>query len=131
MKTIERIYITKGDNVYDSEGRTCDKAWGIKVNGKVYWCDSSFATIEQLEWKLNSLGVMVSNTSRGAKWGQLEDDGDGRKVARVCNPITRINKHQDDVFSSESGYIKKAIKDSEGSYWWRLSDLVKLIKEQR
>ena len=128
MKTIERVYITRGDNLFDYEGRTCDKAWGVVVDGKIYWCDKSFTTIDDLEHQLFSLDIMVRKTRGGAKWGQLEDDGCGRKVATVGNNVTKISKHQDEVFSSESNYIKRAVKNGEGSYWWSLSDLVNFVK---
>lgn len=128
MKTIERIYITKGDNIFNFDGVRADKAWAIVIDGKVYWADSSFDTTEVLGFRLERIGVVIEPRKSGAiDFGQWVNKPDGGRKAVIDKRVTKISKHHDDVFNETSSYMKRAVKNSNGSYFWNPNDLWDLI----
>ena len=120
---IDRIYVTRGDNLYDYDGIKCDKFFGLAIKGKIYWMNHTFGTMQQLESQLSTLGVHMNEKGR---WGQLKEDG----WATLEHSVTRITKHHDDIFTPTTKYLKDAEFFSEGMIWWYLKDLkAKLFPE--
>lgn len=122
MKKIERIYITKGDNLFNHEGLKCDKTLGIVIDGSIYWLNQSFARLNELEDQLRyNLGIAISCDQK--KFGVFEND-----TAYMNKNVTRISQHHDDVFSNKSSYIKRAVRNpANGHYWWHFDELRELL----
>ena len=112
---IEKIYTTRGDNVYE-DGVKCDKAIGIVIEGKIHWLDKSFSTPRTLSTAVMSYGISMNDKGY---WGVIDENGS----AILEHKLTKISKHHDDVFSNESGYIKRAKRNSEGSFWWKPAEI--------
>lgn len=123
MKQVERIYITKGDNVFDSDGIKCDKCCAVQIEGKLYWLSQAFASIGELESQLNGLnvGVMKVRTNSGWewKWGARDEEGS----ALCSKSFTRIAKHHDDIFSLDTPHMAKTVRNGVGSIWWTATQI--------
>lgn len=124
MKQVERIYITKGDNIVDSDGIKCDKCCAVQIEGKLYWLSQAFASIGELEGQLNDLnvGFMKVRTKSGLdwKWGIRDEEGS----ALCSKPFTRIAKHHDDIFYAGSNYMQKMVRNGIGSMWWTANQVM-------
>ena len=124
MKQVERIYITKGDNVFDSDGIKCDKCCAVQIEGKLYWLSQAFASIGELEGQLEALGVasMKVRTKSGLdwKWGIRDEEG----YATCSKPFTRIAKHHDDIFSLDTPHMAKTVRNGVGSIWWTANQVM-------
>lgn len=112
---VEKVYITRGDNCYDSDGIKCDKAYGLVIEGKIHWIDQSFATLDELSSKLYGFGVSASGTA----WGTIDENG----RAVLEHTMTKIGKHHDDIFTSESFYMKASKRKACGSIWWKPAEI--------
>lgn len=120
MLNIERIYTTRGDNLYDADGIKCDKAWAVVIDSKIYWVDGIFANIDELRWRLERLGVGIMKCGKRWRWGLVDEFGS----ATMTNSITTISKHHDDIFTQGSTYMKKSVMNEEGGLWWDINDLI-------
>lgn len=114
---VEKVYITRGDNVFDHNGIKCDKAYGLVIEGKIHWIDQSFATLDELSSKLYGFGVSAS----GMAWGVIDEAG----RAVLEHRMTKIGKHQDDIFDSKSFYMKSSKRKACGSVWWTPAEIKK------
>ena len=115
---VERVYITRGDNVYNEAGVKCDKMMGVMIKGEIHWIDRSFAYLYELENRLESMNIMFcANSSR---WGTM----DAEFSARLINKITPIKAHHDDIFTDDSYYMKLTKVRDNGSIWWKLNDFI-------
>lgn len=120
-KVIERIYVTKGDNLFNFEGLKCDKCIGLQIDGKIYWLNHTFARLNELADQLRyNFGISIScDQKKFGVFDEVEKD-----TAYINKNVTRINHHHDDVFSNKSSYIKRAVRQPEtGFYWWHFDEL--------
>lgn len=115
---VERIYVTRGDNLYNDVGVKCDKFMGVMIKGKIHWLASSFTYVCELEHQLNALNVTFCPTMR--KWGVRDTDG----VAWLNNNITTVKPHHDDMFDEGSYYAKHTKQKRDGDTWWTLWDII-------
>lgn len=109
---IERLYITRGDNL-------SNRACGIKTTEGILWLDDEF----EYDWELSELLQRILGSS-----AMLLD-----KCLRLNNqsiPITRLAKHHDDIFCSSSMYVKKAIRTSSGKLWHTFSEMMEFFKDK-
>lgn len=113
---VERIYITRGDNVYNDAGVKCDKMIGLMMQGKIHWLDDSVADINEVCGRLANFNVSLS--SRGT-FGSSEENGD----TYFDKKVTKIKHHHDDMFSDKYSYNKLTMKTPSGSYWWDWTEL--------
>lgn len=117
---IEKIYITKGDNLYNDDNIKCDKMIGVVIKGQIYWLQDSFASLHEIKYLLHRLNVTISKCGR---WGATDKDGS----TTYTNSVTKLSKHHDDLFSDKSNYLKRAkCNESKGkrSIWWAVSEVV-------
>lgn len=114
VSMIEQVYITRGDNLYNDEGIQCDKCFGLVIEGQIHWIDSSFATLDELSTKLYGFGVSAS----GMQWGTIDENG----RAVLEHKMTKIGKHQDDIFDGKSSYMKRSKRKECGSIWWSMAE---------
>lgn len=132
MKQVERIYLTRGDNVTDSEGRKTDKCCAVQIEGKLYWLSQSFASPEELEGELRNIGVAIMQVrgKRGLewKWGVVDKESG---EATCGNNFSSITKHHDDVFSQDSSYLKRTVRTGVGSLWWTATSLSAVLNGER
>lgn len=116
---IERIYVTRGDNLTNGEGIRSDKCYGLQIKGQILWFNDSFARLSELSYKLRPLDLAVTD---GGHWGYWADG-----EATIDKKVTRISQHHDDVFSSGSSYIKKSLQAPHGNYWWRMEQVTEYL----
>ena len=45
---VTRLYVTRGDNLFNHDGVKCDKFTGLEINNQIYWMNLSFANVKQL-----------------------------------------------------------------------------------
>lgn len=120
-KIIERIYVTKGDNLVNYEGIKSDKAIGLQIDGSIYWLNHTFARLSDLEDQLRyNFGIAIScDHKKFGVFGEVEKD-----TAHINKNVTRITQHHDDVFNNKSSYIKRAVRNPvNGHYWWHFDEL--------
>ena len=118
---LQRIYVTRGDNLVDYDGVKCDKAFALQIDGKLYWVNKSFGRLSELQSFFLNLGVYLSEEGR---FGFLDNNGG----ASLDKKVTKIAAHHDDIFSSGSSYDKRSVRGSE-NFWWREEELInKFVK---
>lgn len=49
---VTRLYVTRGDNLFNHDGVKCDKFTGLEINNQIYWMNLSFANVKQLSGTL-------------------------------------------------------------------------------
>ena len=103
MIKINKIYLSKGDNLYNGN-TTCDKFIGIEVDEGIYWIDTSLESTEDIYPILSYL---------------YKREGE---YSYTVPKITKLSKHHDDMFTNTK-YIKNAIKTSDNKLWWKISEL--------
>ena len=113
---LERIYVTRGDNLVDHAGCKCDKAFALQFDGKLYWVNRSFGRFSELESFFLNFGVYLDEKGR---YGFLNEKGG----ASLDKKVTKIAAHHDDVFSSGSSYHEKSVEAS-NSFWWDQEELI-------
>ena len=113
---LERIYVTRGDNLVDHVGCKCDKAFALQFDGKLYWVNRSFGRFSELESFFLNFGVYLDEKGR---YGFLDRNGG----ASLDKKVTKIAAHHDDVFSSGSSYHKRSVNAS-NSFWWSTEELI-------
>lgn len=113
---LERIYVTRGDNLVDHAGCKWDKAFALQFDGKLYWVNKSFGRLWELESFFLNFGVYLDEKGR---YGFLNEKGG----ASLDKKVTKIAAHHDDVFSSGSSYHKRSVKAS-NSFWWNPEELI-------
>ena len=129
MQTITRIYITRGDNLYNEDGARCDKAVALEFNKKLYWANYSFATLRELSYHLECYGIHLDHST--GQWGMWEvDEYTGERGATLNKRITKIGKHHDDVFSANSSYMKRSVMDENGNCFWDVFDLKQQLQAE-
>lgn len=113
---VERVYITRGDNGYNHHGHKCDKAAGVKIDGKIYWLAAGgIAYLTEVRQELSKLNVTLYDD----KYGVLDE-----KNYFKPKTVTRIGRHIEDVFHKDSFYIKNCVRKECGSIWWTSEELV-------
>lgn len=116
MENIPRIdlYLTGGDNVYDSRGRTCDKCGAVKINGRRFWLGRSFTDMDEL---VNEALYIASEIKLGSYFTLKQH---------------RISKHHDDYFNYTSRAIakdeKKLNEKGNETIWWKVDEIVEALK---
>ena len=123
--TLEKIYITKGDNTYDGNVKV-DKAVGLQINGKIHWLESTWSTLYSLENLLDAFTDTIGIMASGGKWGIVDSYGS----AEMTNKFTRINKHHDDIFSDGSSYVLRSAKTPDGKFWWSIRQIEALFAKE-
>ena len=113
---IERIYTTRGDNMYDCNGIKNDKCVGVVIGGLIHWINASYATISELSNIVAPLNISLSD---GGVWGMVDEYG----CATLDQKVTKISKHQDDIFDKKSSYMKRTAYSNVNSIWWSTSDI--------
>ena len=113
---VERIYITRGDNLYDENGVKCDKMIGLMMQGKIHWLDDGIANINEIAGRLANFNVSVSLSG---KFGNIQDNYECYFDKR----ITKVKHHHDDIFSDRYRYDSLTMKTPTGSIWWDLVEL--------
>lgn len=113
---IERIYTSRGDNVYNHDGIKADKFFGIVIGGKIHWMNHTFATLRELSWQLGALDICMNEDG---EWGVINEEG----YATLSKKVTKIRYHHDEVFSDDTIYLKNAEFFKEGMIWWYMDDL--------
>lgn len=113
---IERIYITRGDNTYNSDNVKSDKLMGIVIAGSIHWIDDEFACATQLSGLLERLNVILSSNGR---WGVMDDNCS----ATLDQRVTKISRSHDDIFSAKSSYIKRTKRTDAGKLYWTWAEL--------
>ena len=113
---LERIYVTRGDNLVDHVGCKCDKALALQFDGELYWVNKSFGRFSELESFFLNFGVYLDEKGR---YGFLDEKGG----ASLDKKVTKIAAHHDDVFSNESSYYKRSVK-GRNRFWWDQEELI-------
>lgn len=111
QKIIERIYITKGDNLTNEEGLKCDKMVGVVVDGAIHWMDYGFATLDELSGWMGIIGISMNSDG---KWGVQDEDG----CATLDQRVTKIRHHHDDLWLDKYSYKKRTKLNRAGKTFW-------------
>lgn len=118
MSKVQKVYLTRGDNTYDDEGFKCDKCCAVQIDGSIYWLSQAFSRPFELVSELSILGVGIGDIFKGGSsypaWGNIGEDG----WASLDHRMIKLTKHHDDLFSEESSYMKKTVRNAQGSLWW-------------
>lgn len=122
-QNVERVYLTRGDNLFDEDGISCDKAVGIQVKGLIYWIDESWAVLNDLDWVLDPFNLALAKGKNTVYFykGVTINDTTNFKDGKPC---TKISKHLDDIFTTGSSYMAKSARHGEkNSIWWGVDEL--------
>ncbi len=124
MKQVERIILTRGDNI-DLDGVKCDKCCAVQIEGKLYWLSRDFARLEELTEELRQLGIMIGakRDNTGSRWIPTWGVIDAEGWATCDNVFTKAAKHHDDIFKQDSSYMKKTVRNGIGSMWWTANQI--------
>lgn len=116
---IERIYLTKGEYLDDHLNRILQKRAGLVIGGKIYWLDTWFNHVWELNNTLDSLGISVADNG---EWGFWEGN---RAPLRNC--VTVLRQSHEEVFAEHSKYSINAERLADGYPWWNVKAIKKLI----
>lgn len=139
---ITRVYLSRGDNLYDSEGRTADKFAGLEIGGNIYWLNYGFSDIMEEFGGCEStrlLGwaclIKVHPSGRGFRSKAVPHFASLRGKAEESKPllpVTKIALHHDDIFQENTKYWKKTVHNpytEKKSIWWKLDELARYFNE--
>lgn len=115
---VNRIYVTRGDNVTDMFGSKCDKMVALEIDGGLYWMDFDITRTSELKMKLYDF----IETVMGGKYFASKSGKEGDR--KPLKPFTKITCHHDDIFEEGRPYHKKTIyNQNTGKLWWSVSEL--------
>lgn len=115
---VNRIYVTRGDNLTDMFGAKCDKMVALEIEGGLYWMDFDIARTLELKSHLWDL----IETVMGGKYfvSKFGKEGDRKPL----KSFTKITCHHDDIFEESRQYHKKTVYNpNTGKLWWSVSEL--------
>ena len=120
---INRIYVTRGDNVTDMFGAKCDKMVALEIDGGLYWMDFDITRTSELKMKLyDFIETVMGGKYFASKSGQKGD-------RKALKPFTKIACHHDDIFDEGRPYHKKTIYNpNTGKLWWTVAELSEHFK---
>lgn len=122
---IERIWLTKGDNLFNANDEKCDRMLILKINGKIYFTDFSGAypdAIYYLQWF--SKYFYASKFNKTLRWGLYNSDG----VVYNIKPITLVKHHHDDLFSKKP--FNKAERNADGKLWFEPKEILQILESR-
>ena len=115
---VNRIYVTRGDNVTDMFGAKCDKMVALEIEGGLYWMDFDITRTSELK---SNLWDFVE-TVMGGKYFASKTGKEGDR--KPLKPFTKITCHHDDIFEESRPYHKKTVYNpNTGKLWWSVSEL--------
>ena len=112
---VEKIYVTRGKNLIDDQGRKADKFYGLLIGGKIHWMNHTFATLTELSRELRSINISLTGVG---EWGIIKDN-----CAYFDNKVVTVQKSHNEMFEGNSMYLNKAEFFKEGHLWWYLDDI--------
>lgn len=122
---IERIWLTKGYNVTDDEGRKADRMLIFKINEKIYFSDFYGTKDEAVSYLENFYQFFrVGTTLKGAiLWGVVEV---GAEYVEFTHRVTLCNTHHDDLLSKP--LFANAVRKADGKLWHSVDELKEILK---
>lgn len=124
---IERIWLTKGDNVTDGEGRKADRMLIFKIRGKVYFSDF-YGTKDEAVYYLKNFNqfIRVGTTSKGAILYCVADKNKWAEYVEFDKRVTLCNTHHDDLLSKP--LFADAVRKTDGKLWHSESEIREILK---
>lgn len=102
---IKKIYVTQGDNLFNSDGIRCDKRVALNIDGKIYWLNYNFAKISDLDYVLSQFGVAIT----GKDWYPICYDENNKFIPATPKSFSRIQHHHDDIFNPKYRYLRNSV----------------------
>lgn len=122
---IERIWLTKGDNLTDDDGRKADRMLILKINGNIYFSDFYGTKNEAITYlKQFSHFFRVATTNKGAiLWGVVDK---WAEYVEFTHRVTLCNTHHDDLLSKP--LFMDAVRKADGKLWHSEAELKGVMK---
>lgn len=128
----KRVYITKGDNLYNDNNVKKDKRMGFLTHdNRLYWIDYNFTEGEEINnTAVGEIFCILKSHRNKLQWAfASEEDSTNRTFCfEPENQVTRLTGHHDDLFNPNSSYMKKSVITPAGSLFWEPHELVTEFK---
>lgn len=115
---IERVYVTRGKNTYNSAGQICDRVTAISIGGKLHWINTTFATYSELSRIYRPLGITVNYLGEYA----IKKEG-SNELAQFSKKVTKIRGSETEIFSEDSRYMERSQRCKGESIWWTVEEI--------
>lgn len=124
---IERIWLTKGDNLTDDDGRKADRMLILKINGKIYFSDFYGTKDDAVEYLERFYQFFrVATTSKGAILYCVVDKDKWTDYVEFDKRVTLCNTHHDDLLNKP--LFADAVRKADGKLWHSESELKGVMK---
>jgi len=125
LKMIERIWLTKGDNLTDDYGGKADRMLILKISGNIYFSDFYGTKDEAITYLENfSHFFRVATTIKGAiLWGVADK---WVEYVEFIHRVTLCNTHHDELLSKP--LFMDAVRKADGKLWHSVDELQEILK---
>lgn len=124
---VERIWITRGDNVFDYTGEKSDKMLILQIDGGIYFTDFSGTTEQACDY-LNDLAKhILATVDRGVLWWGNVADARANGSVLLDKRVTVTKHHHDDIFNKKP--FCNFVENNGGTRWHSIDDLLYILNK--